>query len=111
MPDCWTLRGAGLTAAYGTGAATPEGVLESVLGRIEAVNPELNAVVTIDLAGARAAAAAAGARWRAGQALGPLDGIPLTVKDNLFVGGLRATWGSALFVDFIAPQDDLPVAR
>jgi aspartyl-tRNA(Asn)/glutamyl-tRNA(Gln) amidotransferase subunit A len=33
------------------------------------------------------------------------------VKDNLFVGGLRATWGSALFADFIAPQDDLPVAR
>jgi aspartyl-tRNA(Asn)/glutamyl-tRNA(Gln) amidotransferase subunit A len=111
MPDAWTLTAADLTAAYGTGAATPEDALESVLGRIEAVNPELNAVVTIDLAGARAAAAAACARWRDGQALGPLDGIPLTVKDNLFVGGLRATWGSALFVDFIAPQDDLPVAR
>lgn len=111
MRDAWALTAADLTAAYRTGAATPEDALESVLGRIEAVNPELNAVVTIDLAGARAAAAAAGARWRDGQALGPLDGIPLTVKDNLFVGGLRATWGSALFADFIAPQDDLPVAR
>ena len=111
MRDAWALTAADLTAAYATGAATPEAALESVLGRIEAVNPDLNAVVTIDLVGARAAAAAAGARWRAGQALGPLDGIPLTVKDNLFVGGLRATWGSALFVDFIAPQDDLPVAR
>src|ERR1700738_2992539 len=108
MRDAWALTAADLTAAYARGAATPEPALESVLGRIEAVNPDLNAVVTIDLAGARAAA---GARWRAGQALGPLDGIPLTVKDNLFVGGLRATWGSALFVDFIAPQDDLPVAR
>jgi aspartyl-tRNA(Asn)/glutamyl-tRNA(Gln) amidotransferase subunit A len=111
MRDAWALTAAELTVAYGTGAVTPEAALESVLGRIEAVNPELNAVVTIDLAGARAAAAAAGARWRDGQALGPLDGIPLTVKDNLFVGGLRATWGSALFADFIAPQDDLPVAR
>ena len=111
MSDAWALTAADLTAAYATGAATPEAALESVLGRIEAVNPDLNAVVTIDLVGARAAAAAAGARWRAGQALGPLDGIPLTVKDNLFVGGLRATWGSKLFVDFIAPQDDLPVAR
>jgi aspartyl-tRNA(Asn)/glutamyl-tRNA(Gln) amidotransferase subunit A len=111
MRDAWTLTAADLTAAYATGAATPEGALESVLSRIEAVNPGLNAVVTIDLAGARAAAAAAGARWRSGQALGPLDGIPLTVKDNLFVGRLRATWGSALFADFIAPQDDLPVAR
>jgi aspartyl-tRNA(Asn)/glutamyl-tRNA(Gln) amidotransferase subunit A len=111
MRDAWALTAADLTAAYATDAATPEAALESVLGRIEAVNPDLNAVVTIDLAGARATAAAAGARWRAGQALGPLDGIPLTVKDNLFVGGLRATWGSALFVDFIAPQDDLVVAR
>jgi aspartyl-tRNA(Asn)/glutamyl-tRNA(Gln) amidotransferase subunit A len=111
MRDAWALTAADLTAAYATGAATPEDALESVLGRIEALNPGLNAVVTIDLAGARAAAAAAGARWCNGQALGPLDGIPLTVKDNLFVGGLRATWGSALFVDFIAPQDDLPVAR
>src|ERR1700716_3388003 len=111
MRDAWTLTAADLTAAYATGAATPEGALESVLSRIEAVNPGLNAVVTIDLAGARAGAAAAGARWRSGQALGSLDGIPLTVKDNLFVGRLRATWGSALFADFIAPQDDLPVAR
>jgi aspartyl-tRNA(Asn)/glutamyl-tRNA(Gln) amidotransferase subunit A len=111
MRDAWALTAADLAAAYAAGAVTPEAALESVLGRIEAVNPDLNAVVTIDLVGARAAAAAAGARWRAGQALGPLDGIALTVKDNLFVGGLRATWGSALFADFIAPQDDLPVAR
>jgi aspartyl-tRNA(Asn)/glutamyl-tRNA(Gln) amidotransferase subunit A len=111
MSDAWALTAAGLSAAYASGAATPESALESVLNRIEAVNPVLNAIVTIDLAGARAAAAAAGARWRAGGALGPLDGIPLTVKDNLFVSGLRATWGSALFADHIAPQDDLPVAR
>jgi aspartyl-tRNA(Asn)/glutamyl-tRNA(Gln) amidotransferase subunit A len=111
IPDAWALTATELAAAYATGAVTPEGALQSVLSRIEAVNGELNAVVTIDLAGARTAAAAATARWRARQPLGPLDGIPLTVKDNLFVGGLRATWGSALFADFIAPQDDLPVAR
>jgi Asp-tRNA(Asn)/Glu-tRNA(Gln) amidotransferase A subunit family amidase len=34
-------------------------------------------------------------------ALGALDGIPLTMKDKLFVGGVRATWGSALFADLI----------
>jgi len=99
MRDAWALTAAELSAAYATGAVTPEGALQSVLNRIEAVNPELNAVVTLDLSGARAAATAAGARWRAGQPLGPLDGIPLTVKDNLFVCGLRATWGSALFAD------------
>ncbi len=110
MRDAWTLTVAELAAAYATGAVTPEGALQSVLSRIEVVNPELNAVVTIDLAGARDAATASGARWRAGRPLGPLDGIPLTVKDNLFVAGLRATWGSVLFADFIAAQDDLPVA-
>jgi aspartyl-tRNA(Asn)/glutamyl-tRNA(Gln) amidotransferase subunit A len=109
--DVWALTAAELAAAYATNAVTPEDALQSVLSRIAAVNGELNAIVTIDLAGARAGAAAATARWRAGQPLGPLDGIPLTVKDNLFVGGLRATWGSALFADFVAPQDDLPVAR
>src|SRR6201987_755528 len=111
LRDAWALTAAELAAAYATDAVTPEDALQSVLSRVEAVNGELNAVVTIDLAGARAGAAAATARWRAGQPRGPLDGIPLTVKDNLFVGGLRATWGSALFADFVAPQDDLPVAR
>ena len=51
---------------------------------------------------ARAAAEAPGARWGGVPALGPLDGIPVTAKDNLFVGGLRATRGSALFADFVA---------
>ncbi len=111
MLDAWKLTAADLATAYASGAATPESALESVLGRIEDANPGLNAVVTIDLVGARAAAAAAGMRRRNGQALGPLDGIPLTVKDNLFVRGLRATWGSTLFANFSAPQDDLPVAR
>ncbi|WP_158746269.1 amidase [Acidisphaera sp. L21] len=111
MTEAWALTATGLSAAFATGALTPEAALESVLHRIEAGNPALNAVVTIDLQGARRAAAAAGTRWRCGQSLGPLDGVPLTIKDNLHVGGLRATWGSRLFADFIAPQDDLPVAR
>ena len=43
--------------------------------------------------------------------LGPLDGVPLTVKDNIHVGGLRATWGSRLFADHVAAEDELAVAR
>src|SRR3546814_19377462 len=43
--------------------------------------------------------------------LGPLDGIPITVKDNIFVRGLRATWGSRLYRNFVPDQDDIPVAR
>ncbi len=106
----WRQSAAELSAAYATGAATPEAALDSVLARLEQVNGTLNAVVTLDEAGARVAAQASARRWRDGAALGKLDGVPITVKDNLFVGGLRATWGSLLYADHMAPQDDLSVA-
>ncbi|MBY0335050.1 MAG: amidase, partial [Acetobacteraceae bacterium] len=106
----WRLAAAELSAAYAAGRLDPAAVLEEVLARVAAVNPFLNAIVTRDEAGARAAARESAARWRAGLARGPLDGIPITVKDNLWVGGLRATWGSRVFADHVAPRDDLPVA-
>jgi aspartyl-tRNA(Asn)/glutamyl-tRNA(Gln) amidotransferase subunit A len=107
----WAATATELGALYAAQATTPLAVLEAVLARIAAVNPGLNAIVTLDAAGARAAAEASTARWAAGEALGPLDGVPITVKDNLHVGGMRATWGSALYADYVAPEDDLPVAR
>ena len=61
--------------------------------------------------GAIAAARASEQRWQANAPLGPLDGVPLTVKDNIHVGGLRATWGSRLFADHVAAEDELAVAR
>ena len=100
-----------LAALFERGEATPVQALDAVLARIEAVGGTLNAIVTLDLPGARAAAEAATRRRKDGKALGPLDGVPITVKDNLFVGGLRATWGSLLFAGHVAPQDDLPVAK
>lgn len=111
MSALWAATATELGALYASGAATPSAVLEAVLARIAAVNPALNAIVTLDEAGAREAAAASTARWASGGALGKLDGVPVTVKDNLHVGGMRATWGSALYTDFVAPRDDLPVAR
>jgi aspartyl-tRNA(Asn)/glutamyl-tRNA(Gln) amidotransferase subunit A len=107
----WSQTATELASLYRIGAATPTAALETVLERIEDVNPRINAVVTLDVAGAREAADAASRRWRNGTPLGSLDGVPLTVKDNLFVRGLRATWGSLLYAEHVAPQDDLPVAR
>ena len=46
-----------------------------------------------------------------GRSAGPFDGVPLTVKDNIHVKGLRATWGSRIFADNIAAEDESPVAR
>ncbi len=107
----WRATATELGQVFRSGQARPSDALAAVLARIEAVNGSLNAIVTLDLPGARAAAATADQRWQAGTPLSPLDGVPLTVKDNLFVAGLRATWGSLLFADHVAPQDDLPVAR
>jgi aspartyl-tRNA(Asn)/glutamyl-tRNA(Gln) amidotransferase subunit A len=107
----WRLTAGELAAAYRTGSATPIEATEGCLARLDAVNPRLNAVITVDPDGAMRAAQASAERWRQGAPRGRLDGIPITVKDNLFVAGLRATWGSRLFAEHIAPVDDVPVAR
>jgi aspartyl-tRNA(Asn)/glutamyl-tRNA(Gln) amidotransferase subunit A len=93
------------------GHLSPVRVFDVTLERIARINPRLNAIVTLDERGARAAAAASEQRWRAHAPIGPLDGVPLTVKDSIQVGGLRATWGSRLYADFVPARDELPVAR
>jgi aspartyl-tRNA(Asn)/glutamyl-tRNA(Gln) amidotransferase subunit A len=98
-------------AALESGSVTAAELLAQAVATLEAENPRLNAVVMTDLAGAEAAAAASDARRATGTPLGPLDGVPFTVKDNLHVGGMRATWGSRLFAEHVAPADDLCVAR
>jgi aspartyl-tRNA(Asn)/glutamyl-tRNA(Gln) amidotransferase subunit A len=90
---------------------TPREVFAATFERVEAVNPRLNALITLDEDGARAAADASAERWRAGQARGPLDGVPITIKDSLFVAGLCATWGSRLYADHVPHTDEMPVAR
>ena len=82
---------------------------KAALGRIEAAKA-LNAVVTIDPARTLADAAAVDARLRAGEQM-PLAGVPIVVKDNIWVGGWRITQGSRLFADFIAPRDAIAVER
>ena len=100
-----------LAATYRAGVTTPDIVTQAVLDRCEDVNPRINAVVTLDSAGARKAAEASTHRWRSGEAFGPLDGVPVTIKDNILVQGLHATWGSKLYADFVPKIDEEPVAR
>jgi aspartyl-tRNA(Asn)/glutamyl-tRNA(Gln) amidotransferase subunit A len=107
----WQLSAGELTAAYGRGTTTPQEVLAATLERVEQVNPRLNALITLNRDGARVAATASTERWRAGQARGPLDGVPITIKDSLFVADLRATWGSRLYADHVPQTDEMPVAR
>lgn len=100
-----------LVALFRAGTASPMEALEAVLARVARHDPALNAVIARDEPGARAAARASEARWRAGAPAGPLDGVPLTVKDSITVAGLPCSWGSPVFRDFVPDRDELPVAR
>ena len=107
----WSLTAAALVAGFAAGRFSPMDALHSVLSRLDAVNPMLNAVIAVDRQGAMAAAEASAARWQAGAALSALDGVPLSIKDNLFLAGLPATWGSRLYADFVPDHDEPAVAR
>src|SRR6478735_3739881 len=82
---------------------------KAALARIEAAKA-LNAVVTTAPARTLADAAAVDDRLRAGETM-PLAGVPVVVKDNIWVGGWRVTQGSRLFEDFIAPQDAIAIEQ
>ncbi|HUO23264.1 MAG TPA: amidase [Caulobacteraceae bacterium] len=92
------------------GTLTARALLDHYLERIDRLDPEINAFVFLDpLAGI--AADASDARLRAGQPLGPLDGIPVSIKDNLLVKDCPAVWGSPLYADYAPDHDETPVAR
>ena len=111
MTDLWTLSATDLARSYRAGETSPVAILEATLARLEDVNGTLNAVVTLDRDGAAAQAKASAARWKAGTPLGPLDGVPVTVKDNIPVAGLRSTWGSRLYGEWLPERDETPVLR
>jgi amidase len=86
-------------------------LLDAHLDRIERLDPRVNAVVTLDADGARAAADAADAALAAGETVGPLHGLPVAHKDTHSTGGMRTTWGSPLHADTVPLRDELVVAR
>jgi amidase len=86
-------------------------LLDAHLDRIERLNPAVNAIVTLDADGARAAADAADAALAAGESVGPLHGLPVAHKDTHATGGMRTTWGSPLHADTVPLRDELIVAR
>lgn len=85
-------------------------LLDLYLDRIERLNPPLNAIVTMDVEGARAAADAADTALARGDVLGPLHGVPMTVKDNMSVAGMRSTAGAPILSDYV-PEEDGTIAQ
>ncbi|HEX5691746.1 MAG TPA: amidase [Roseiflexaceae bacterium] len=86
-------------------------VLEAQLAHIAAHNPALNAVVTLDEAGARERARSADAALAKGEEWGPLHGVPMTLKDAHAVAGMRTTCGFPPLADYVPPEDGSAAAR
>ncbi|KAB2336918.1 amidase, partial [Actinomadura rudentiformis] len=86
-------------------------VVRAHLERIEAVNPKINAMVTVLAEQALAAARGADRAVVAGEPTGPLHGVPFTIKDSLDVAEVVSTRGSALFRDHVPAADATAVAR
>jgi len=86
-------------------------VVAAHLARIDAVNPHLNAIVRRWDAGSLAAADAADAAVSAGSKLGPLHGVPVTVKENIDLAGTPTTQSLVFLADAISPTDAPVVER
>jgi len=90
---------------------SPCELTDAVLAQIERVNPSVNAFVTLVADQARDAARAAETAVTAGGPLGPLHGIPVSIKDLTLTKGIRTTFGSPAFADHVPTEDALVVER
>ena len=86
-------------------------VLEASLARLEATEPQINAFVAVLAAEARRDAEAADLRHKHGDPLGPLHGVPVSVKDLIAVGGAPFTLGSRSMAHNVAPADAASIER
>jgi aspartyl-tRNA(Asn)/glutamyl-tRNA(Gln) amidotransferase subunit A len=92
-------------------ALSPVELTEAVLQRIADVNKTLNAYITVCDGQAREVAQAAEKMIRAGYHLGPLHGIPIALKDNIYTRGVRTTAGARILADFVPDEDATVTAR
>lgn len=90
---------------------SPVEVVDAVLTRMERVNPTLNAYCTVTAEDARDAAQAAEVSVMTGEALGPLHGVPVSIKDLVFTRRLLTTGGSRLFADHVPEEDAVAAER
>lgn len=99
-----------LAAGVASGALDPVAITREAVAACEASQARLNALTVIDGAKALREAETVAHRVASGEIL-PLAGVPIVVKDNIWVGGWRITQGSRFFADHIAPRDALCVER
>ena len=100
-----------LVKLYRARKASPLEVMQEILSRIDAVNPDVNAIVTLVRDAALRDARRATAALRRGAALPPLFGVPVGIKDVTPTKGIRTTFGSKLFESHVPDEDALVVQR
>jgi len=94
-----------------SGEQSPVEIVQASLDRIARLDSQVHAFLTVTADEALAEAEEAAAAVRAGEPLGPLHGVPIAVKDELWTKGVRATAGSLAFEDFVPEQDGTAMAR
>ena len=111
MTDLHDLTAFELLELYRRKATSPVEVTRAVLRHIERWEPSLKATYMLDPEAALAAAKASEERWRGGEAAGTLDGVPITIKENIATKGVPVPLGTAATDPTPAPADAPPAAR
>ena len=109
--DIVTLGAVEMAAQIRSGHLSARDVMQAHLARIEAVNPRLNAIVTLHAEQAMAASLAADEAQAQGQTLGPLHGLPVAHKDLIMTRGMRTTYGSRVHEHYVPTRSALMVER
>src|ERR1700749_616033 len=100
-----------LLAGYRAKQFTPSEVLEDVLTHVALWEPHIKALYAFDPEGARATAKASTERWQQGQCIGGLDGVPVTIKDNVATTGVPVPLGASSVALTPTAADPPPAAR
>src|SRR6266540_181985 len=111
MTEIHALTAGDLVRLYRRGDLSPVDATRDALGRIDRFNPVINAFLLLDADGAVAAAQASEARWAKGEPRGLVDGVPATVKDNVWVKNWPCRKGSRTTDETPMPEDAPSVAR
>lgn len=111
MAGVHTLSAVEVAREIRSGSRSPTAVVDATLERIHERNDRTNAFVTVADERAREAAREAERALDAGQSIGPLHGVPVAIKDLNEVAGVRTTFGSRLFEEYVSERDDEFVRR
>ena len=100
-----------IAAALRAGRVTSTALVERSLQRIRRLDDRFNSFVALDESGAAEAARQSDARLSQGAPRSALEGVPISIKDNIHVAGMPSTWGSRALAAFRPAIDELPVVR